>query len=469
MKMAEIQRVDQQQNIDDVSADLIDLEKYVEDLTNFIPLPLVTINPALKIIDLNHSFLLATEYKQHEVLSSSIDILFKDTQDVKSIIKKTDDVGIIKNYEAIILTKTKKELNVSITCGKRTDENTSMIGYFISFIDISDLKKIEISLHEKIEKLQKSELATLNIMEDLQNTINALTLAESQIRDKNKELETINTELISAREQLTFLNRDLEKKVRERTADVEKLLKQKDEFINQLGHDLKTPLTPLNILIPIVKEQEKDPKLKELLLVISNNVEYMKNLVIKTLELARLNSPITSIELQDIDLSLYLSDFLKMEQILLLEKHVIFENNIPKDTIVSADPLQIREIFTNLISNAVKYSQDNNVKITFNAVRQNDFTIVSITDTGIGLETTQIPYVFDEFYKVDYSRHDLQSIGLGLSICKRIVEKQGGRIWVESPGKDKGSTFFFTLKSSKKNLILGDMYEKPKEVERDLE
>jgi signal transduction histidine kinase len=119
-----------------------------------------------------------------------------------------------------------------------------MIGYFISFIDISDLKKIELSLQEKIDKLQKSELATLNIMEDLQNTINALTLAESQIRDKNMELVTINSELVSAREQLTLLNTDLEKKVRQRTVDVEQLLKQKDEFINQLGHDLKTPLTP---------------------------------------------------------------------------------------------------------------------------------------------------------------------------------------------------------------------------------
>ena len=464
MKMVEKQKADLQQNIDDVSADLIDLEKYVEDLTNFIPLPLVTINPALKIIDLNNSFLLATEYEQYEVLSSSIDILFKNNQDVNTIITKTFDVGIIKNYETIILTKTKKELHVSITCGKRIDDKANMIGYFISFIDISDLKQIEISLHEKIERLQKSELATLNIMEDLQNTINALTFAESQIRDKNKELETINTELISAREQLTLLNTDLEKKVRERTTDVEKLLKQKDEFINQLGHDLKTPLTPLNILIPIVKEQEKDPKLQELLVVISNNVEYMKNLVIKTLELARLNSPTTNFELQDIDLSLHLSDFLKMERILILDKHVIFENSIPKDTVVTADPLQIREIFTNLISNAVKYSQDNDVKITFNAEQQNDFTIVSVTDTGIGLEKTQIPHVFDEFYKVDYSRHDLQSIGLGLSICKRIVEKQGGKIWVESPGKGKGSTFFFTLKSSNKNLILGEQYEKPKEV-----
>jgi signal transduction histidine kinase len=241
----------------------------------------------------------------------------------------------------------------------------------------------------------------------------------------------------------------LEKKVKERTADVEKLLKQKDEFISQLGHDLKTPLTPLNILLPIVKEREQDPQLKELIEVIFNNINYMKNLVIKTLALARLNSPNTQLSLQDIDLSIQIRDILNLEIPLFQGKNIIFENNIPVNTVVQIDLLQIRELFDNLISNAVKYSQENEVKITFDAEQMDDFIVVSVKDTGIGLESDQIQHIFDEFYKVDYARHDLQSTGLGLSICKRIVEKHGGRIWVESQGKGKGSTFFFTLKTPK--------------------
>jgi signal transduction histidine kinase len=316
--------------------------------------------------------------------------------------------------------------------------------------DITEQKRMEHELHEKFDKLQKSELATLNIMEDLQNTIGALTIAETKIREKNQELQKINSELTSVREELTFLNRDLEKKVKERTADVEKLLKQKDEFIGQLGHDLKTPLTPLTILLPIVKEREQDPQLKELLEVIFNNVYYMKNLVIKTLSLAQLNSPSTQLSLQDIDLSMQIRDILDLEIPLFQGKNIIFENNIPADTFVQIDLLQIRELFDNLISNAVKYSQQGEVKITFDAKQMDDFIVISVKDTGIGLESDQIQHVFDEFYKVDYSRHDLQSTGLGLSICKRIVEKHGGRIWVESQGKGKGSTFFFTLKPHKR-------------------
>jgi PAS domain S-box-containing protein len=453
MKMIEKERTENYIDIEDVSADLNDLERYVEDLTNFIPLPLVTLNPALKIVDMNNSFLSTTGYAQQEILSARIDILFKNQQDITNIIKKTHRTGVTKNYESIISTKEKKEIQVSVTCVLRTDDKGSPIGYFIAFIDISDLKQVERSLHEKLDKLQKSELATLNIMEDLQNTISALTLAEKQIRDKNKELQKINTELFSAREELTILNRDLEKKVKERTTDVEKLLKQKDEFVSQLGHDLKTPLTPLNILIPIVQEQEQDPKLKELLNVISNNLQYMKNLVIKTLELAQLNSDNFKFGFEDINLSQQVCKILEMESTFFGGKNVNIQNNIPQDIIVQADLLQIKELFDNIISNAIKYSQPDGVKITLDAQKKDELIIVSIKDTGIGLESNQIEHIFDEFYKVDYSRHDLQSTGLGLSICKRIVEKHGGRIWVESQGKGKGSTFFFTLKTPLENWI----------------
>jgi len=74
---------------------------------------------------------------------------------------------------------------------------------------------------------------------------------------------------------------------------------------------------------------------------------------------------------------------------------------------------------------------------------------MSVKDTGIGTNKEQMGKVFNEFYKADDSRHNLGSSGLGLSIVKRIVEKHGGKIWVESPGPDKGSTFYFTLEKAK--------------------
>jgi signal transduction histidine kinase len=306
---------------------------------------------------------------------------------------------------------------------------------------------MENDLHEKLDKLQKSELATLNIMEDLQNTIVALTTAESQIRQKNEELQMMNQEINVAREQLAILNQNLESKVKERTAEVEQLLKQKDEFISQLGHDLKTPLTPLNILLPVVKEREQDPKIRELLDIVTNNVQFMKNLVIKTLALAQLNSNNYIFGFEEVNLSEQVRNILEMQSMFFQGKNVQIHIDIPDDIFVQADLIQIKELFDNLISNAVKYSQPIGVDITLNAQKKDDFVLISIKDAGIGLESNQIEHVFDEFYKVDSSRHDLQSTGLGLPICRRIVEKHGGKIWVESEGKGKGTTFFFTLKT----------------------
>lgn len=412
------------------------------------------ITEGIWVLDRNSKTTYVNSYMAHMLGYLPEEMMGKDffffIHDINSDIKEkfADHVkNVNRSYEIYISRKDKTSLQVSLRKSPLQDEKGEYIGEIAIIQDISDRKKIEHELGIKLDKLQKSELATLNIMEDLQNTISALSLAETQIRDKNQELQNINEELISAREKLTILNRDLEKKVKERTADVEKLLRQKDEFINQLGHDLKTPLTPLNILIPIVKEKEQDPKLKELLSVISNNIEYMKNLVIKTLSFAQLNSQNFPFSLEDIILSEHVNHILDMEKMFFEGKNVNLHNNIPQDIIVQVDQLQLKELFDNLISNAVKYSQPDNICIILNAQKKDDFIIVSVKDTGVGLESNQIDHVFDEFYKADSSRHDLQSTGLGLSICKRIIEKHGGKIWVESQGKGKGSTFYFTLKT----------------------
>jgi len=85
--------------------------------------------------------------------------------------------------------------------------------------------------------------------------------------------------------------------------------------------------------------------------------------------------------------------------------------------------------------------------------KDKDTFIVSVKDNGIGMKEEQANHVFDEFYKADSSRHNLDSSGLGLSIVKRIVENHGGQVWVESPGENKGSIFSFSLPTGAKNNI----------------
>jgi signal transduction histidine kinase len=265
-----------------------------------------------------------------------------------------------------------------------------------------------------------------------------------ELEEKTRRLEQINQDLTVAREELRILNKNLEKRVHERTQEVEKLLKQKDEFITQLGHDLKNPLGPLINLIPLLEEQEKDAEKKEMLSVLHRNANYMKNLVVKTLELAVLNSPNTKLSLEPLHLYHEVDQIIQNKKLLLEGSHSKISNNINHDILIKADRLRLEELMTNIFENSTKYCQKD-CRITIDAEPSDGFVTISITDNGIGMTQEQIEKIFDEFYKADYARHDIQNTGLGMSICKRIVERHGGRIWVQSPGPGKGTTVSFTM------------------------
>jgi signal transduction histidine kinase len=138
------------------------------------------------------------------------------------------------------------------------------------------------------------------------------------------------------------------------------------------------------------------------------------------------------------------AEYVKRREYLLEKGGIISESSIAENVTVHADPVELEELVYNLISNAIKYTHPGGT-IAVGAEKGDERVTVSVRDTGAGLTEEQIERIFDDFYKVDESRHDLDTSGLGLSICRKIVEKHGGRIWAESPGKGLGTTVFFTL------------------------
>jgi PAS domain S-box-containing protein len=284
-------------------------------------------------------------------------------------------------------------------------------------------------------------------------------IAEKKIMEHSNALHTMNEELQSTRDQLSVLNQNLEKEVQIRTKKICNLMDQKDGFINQLSHDLKTPLTPMMVLLPILKKSLQDDKDKEILAIVMKNVYFMKDLVEKTIDLAKLNSNSIDISLQEIAIGPFIENILKDNKSLLDEHKITYHNNINDDIFIMGNELRLTEVFNNLITNCLKYIVDDVGQIIFEASLEEDMVTIAIKDNGIGMTPDQIEHIFDEFYKVDESRHDHQSAGLGLSITKKIIEKHGGTIWAESQGIGKGSAFFFTLKIVNKNNHPSEMIE----------
>jgi PAS domain S-box-containing protein len=224
------------------------------------------------------------------------------------------------------------------------------------------------------------------------------------------EREKAEEALKKAHKKLQEVNKNLEHIVDERTKGIQIILDQKDEFINQLGHDLKNPLGPLINLLPILEENEKDPKNKEILKVINRNVSYMKNLVTRTIQLAQLRSPNCNLHYETVNLKEEINEILQTDTMLFDEKNIQIFNNIQEDLLLTVDKIRIHEVFHNILNNAVNYSDKKEGEITIDeAQNDEDFIIISINDNGIGMTKEQLGMVFNEFYKADSSLHDFES------------------------------------------------------------
>ncbi|MCX6667529.1 MAG: HAMP domain-containing sensor histidine kinase [Euryarchaeota archaeon] len=272
---------------------------------------------------------------------------------------------------------------------------------------------------------------------------------EEELRLKDTELEELKKKLSEIENKLNELNRELEQRVIARTVEVNRLLLHKTKYIDNLSHDLGTPLTPLLALLPLIKEDIKDPKTRDLIDTCIRSAEYIKRVVNNTRELAELNT--TDLYLKRENLLEIVTGLQQKYEGIFRTCNIKVENYVEREVYVNTEMPRLAEVLDHIYSNAVNSMVDGGT-LTFVAEpveqKTGPFVRISVHDTGVGLSKEQIDHIFDEFYKTDDSRHKLDSTGLGLSICKRIVEKHGGKIWAESPGPGRGATICFTIPSS---------------------
>lgn len=228
-------------------------------------------------------------------------------------------------------------------------------------------------------------------------------------------------------------------------ARLEQTESMRRQLIGDVAHELRTPLTAIKGSMEglIDGVLPADPQTFEQ---IYREADRLARLVSDLQELSRVESGALPMNRRAVDLT----EAINATRTRLIrqfeEKEVELNVNLPADSPrVYADEDRLGQILLNLIGNALQYTPSGG-KVTVQAkVTQGEIEI-AVADTGIGISAAHLPHLFDRFYRVDKSRSRAGGgSGIGLTIAKHLVEAQGGRIWVESEGEGKGSTFRFTL------------------------
>lgn len=248
-----------------------------------------------------------------------------------------------------------------------------------------------------------------------------------------------------SKDMLISINKHLEKKVKIRTKQLQMVMKQKNEFINQLGHDLKNPLNPLENFLPILEQKENEPERKEMIYILKQNVNYIHELVVKMINLAKLDSLDIRFNFEKINAKKEIEEILERNIKYKNKKNIIINHQIEENIYTEVDIIHFHELITNIIDNSIKYGKENGI-ININCNKLDDKIIqIKITDDGIGMNNKQLQNVFKDFYKLNPIDSTFKSSGLGMSICERIVKRHNGKIWIESSGLGKGTSVFLTL------------------------
>jgi len=219
--------------------------------------------------------------------------------------------------------------------------------------------------------------------------------------------------------------------------EIRKIESIKKEFISNLSHELKTPLTSIKGFIETLEEEVRNEKHKNHLNIVKRNLERLINIVNDMMLLSKFEEKGFKLELEKVNLKSILENILKIFEHKIKENKLKFtvdiETNLPE---IVADPFKIEQMLVNLIDNAIKYSEKED-EIRISMTRVDSVIKINIEDTGIGIPKEHLPHIFERFYVVDKSRsRKLGGTGLGLSIVKHIVLHHNGSINVESePGK----------------------------------
>ena len=413
------------------TAEKLATEKYIE-LYDFAPSGYFTLTNDGKIIDLNLSGakMLGKERSGIKNLSLVASVSDDTKPEFNQFLEKVFNSKVRETAEVTLIIKDELPLYVYLT-GIVTENGEQCL---VIAVDITYRKRAEINLKEKNNYIEK----------------------------QNEEYFKINKEL-------AFQCEENEKRTNELTiakGKAEESDRLKSAFLANISHEIRTPMNGILGFTDLLKEPNlSQEKQIEFISIIEKSGTRLLNIINDVLTISKVDSGQMEVYVSDTNINEqieYIYTFFK-PQIEQKGMQISYKNALPvKGAIFKTDREKIYAILTNLVKNAVKFTETGSIELGYE--KQDDYIRFFVKDTGVGIRPEQLKFVFDRFRQgSDLLNRNYEGTGLGLSISKAYVEILGGKIWAESE-QGVGSTFYFTIpyqtqtvhKITDENLVLAD-------------
>ena len=404
----------------------------------------------------------------------------------------------IDDFETVRMHKTGRRINVSITVSPIRDENNVIVGASKVARDVTEQRRAMDQIRESEEKFTKifnsspigavltdenysivldanpvflrlcghglEELKArpsllMEIFKDEQERqrIGDLLERDGQLNDQELQLVHPSGRVMDVLINGTFVSiggvRHLllhVEDITERKAAVNALKeadRRKDEFLATLAHELRSPLAPLSNALQLLDIAADDPLLtaqaREMM---DRQLKHMVHLVDDLMDVSRVSRGVIELRKNTLDLRTILNASIEATKPFIdQQKHHLEVKLLSEPLWLDGDSTRLTQVFNNLLNNAAKYTDPGGV-ITLESAMKNGFAVITITDTGIGIEPNKLDRVFDMFSQLESAltrKHG--GLGIGLSIVKQLVHMHGGTIKVDSLGRDHGATFTVKL------------------------
>ncbi|WP_432359805.1 ATP-binding protein [Sporosarcina sp. UB5] len=233
--------------------------------------------------------------------------------------------------------------------------------------------------------------------------------------------------------------------IRKLANDLERMKKERNEFLASISHELSTPLTyMIGYLKVAMRHDLSEEERNHYLMIIAEESDRMKDLVKNLMDLAQMDEMTFVVSKMNFSTRKFAEDIYRLVEPSFALKNVNLDLIYKEDFQIHADPLRLEQIVLNLLDNALKYSNVNTT-VEFEISKEQNRTVITVTDEGIGIPEEQIDMIFEKLFRIEKSRsRSFGGSGLGLAIVKELVEAHGGTIEVKSEMR-KGSKFIVKL------------------------